>query len=223
MWVHSILMYAMLCTRPDLACAVSVLSQYLDKPKATHIKLVKHLFQYVAANPDINLVYSSNEDKTLVGYADASYANEEGYFSRSGFGFMIGDSLVSWCSQKQPIHAQSAAEAEYYAAVSASNEAVWLKQLMEDLGNHQKTITIHEDNQACIALSKNPQDHKRTKHIQIKYHVIRDYVNKGIIKLVYCPTKDQLADMFTKGVSGCILRPMLKGFGLQSLKSHGES
>jgi hypothetical protein len=169
------------------------------------------------------LIYSSNEDKTLVGYADASYANEEKYFSRSGYGFMIGDSLISWCSQKQPIHAQSAAEAEYYAAVSAANEAVWLKQLMEDLGIPQTTITIYEDNQACIALSKNPQDHKKTKHIQIKYHVIRDYVNEGVIKLVYCRTKDQLADIFTKGISGCKLRPMLKEFGLQSLTSQGES
>ena len=81
--------------------------------------------------------------------------------------------------------AQSSAEAEYYAAVSAANEGIWLKQLLLDLGFSQQTIIIKEDNQACIALTKNPEDHKRTKHVQVKYHVVRDYVNKNIIKFVY--------------------------------------
>ncbi len=151
---------------------------------------------------------------TLIGYCDASYANEIDYTSRSGYGFLLGGSLISWYSKKQSVVAQSAAEAEYYAASTASNEAVWLQRLLNELGFDQKTITLFEDNQACIALSKNPEEHRRTKHIQVKYHVIRDYVAKGFVKFVYCDTKDQLADMFTKGVSGSLLRTLLKGFNV---------
>ena len=110
--------------------------------------------------------------------------------------------------------AQSSAEAEYYAAVSAANEAIWLKQLLLDLGFSQQTIIIKEDNQACIALTKNPEDHEGTKHVQVKYHVIRDYVNKNIVKFIYCPTADQLGDIFTKAIPEAKLRTMLKKLGL---------
>ena len=214
------LMYAMLCTRPDLACGVSVVSQFLEKPKDTHIELVKHILKYVAGNLDKKLVYKSDGDILLKGYVDASYANETGYKSRTGYGFLLGGSLISWNSQKQSVVAQSAAESEYYAAVSAANEGLWIKQLLMDLGIEQQSITMYEDNQACIALTKNPQDHKRTKHIQVKYHIIRQYVSDGLIKFVYCPTKDQLADIFTKGVSGPLLSTCLSKLGLHR---QGES
>ena len=107
-----------------------------------------------------------------------------------------------------------------YAAVSAANEGLWIKQLLMDLGIEQQSIIMFEDNQACIALTKNTQDHKRTKHIQVKYHVIRQYVSDGLIKFVYCPTKDQLADIFTKGVSGPLLSTCLSKLGLHR---QGES
>ena len=108
-------------------------------------------------------------------------------------------------------------------SLSAGNEAIWFRQLLDDMGFPQKTVTIYEDNQACISLTKNPEDHKRTKHIQVRFHVIRDYVAKELIKFVYCSTKDQLADVFTKGVSGCQLRDMMKNFGVSHFKSQGES
>ena len=156
----------------------------------------------------------------LIGFADASWGGESGYKSRTGYGFMVEDALVTWYSGTQRSIAQSSAEAEYYAAVSAANEALWLKQLLKDMGHKQGTVDIYEDNEACIALTKNPQDHKKTKHIQIKYHVVRDYVKQKLVNFKYCPTKDQLADMFTKGLSGSILRGILKRFGIHR---QGES
>jgi hypothetical protein len=217
------LMYAMLGTRPDLACAISVVSQFLEKPKPTHIKLVKQILKYLAGNLNLKLKYEASNGINLTGYVDASYGNETKYKSRSGYGFMLGGSLICWYSGKQKRKtAQSSCEAEYYAAVSAANEAIWIKQLLEDMGFPQKTITLYEDNQACIALTKNPEDHKRTKHIQIRYHVVQDYVKQGLVKFVYCSTKDQLADMFTKGVSGVQLRSMMRGFGIIDFKSQGE-
>ena len=208
------LMYAMLATRPDLATAVSVVSKFLSNPKDTHIKLVKQIYKYLRSHLDYGLVYKKSGSVNLTGYADASYANEEKCASRSGYGFMLGKSLISWYSGSQPVIAQSSAEAEYYAAGFAANEAIWLKQLLESLGFSQETITIYEDNLACIALTKNPQFHKKTKHIQVKYHVIRQYVENQILKFIYIPTKDQLADMFTKGLPGCKLRSILTSIGL---------
>jgi hypothetical protein len=150
----------------------------------------------------------------LTCFADASYANDEQYKSRSGYSCLIGGSLVSWYSGTQSVIAQSSAEAEYYAAVSAANECLWMKQLLKELGFEQEKVTIFEDNQACIALTKNPEDHKRTKHIQVKYHVIRDYVRNGLVSFEYCKTSDQLGDMFTKALPGSVLRKMLTKLGL---------
>jgi hypothetical protein len=208
------LMYAMLGTRPDLATAVSVVSKYLDKPKPTHVKLVQHILKYLQVNQNYKLKFQNYGSVILTGFADAGYANDDNYKSRSGFCFLLGNSLISWFSGNQSVVAQSSAEAEYYAAVSAANEAIWLKQLLLDLGFSQQTIIINEDNQACIALTKNPEDHKRTKHVQVKYHVVRDYVNKNIVKFIYCPTADQLGDIFTKAIPGAKLRTMLKKLGL---------
>lgn len=200
-------MYAMLCSRPDLACAISVVSQFLDRPTLTHVKLVQRIPQYIRSNVDLQLLYKSdNQDFQLIGYCDASYANETDFRSRTGFGFTLGGSLISWFSKKQSVPAQSAAEAEYYAATSAANEGIWLQKLLREMGIEQKTITLFRDNQACIALAKNPEDHNRTKHIQVKYHVIREYVLKGMIKMVYCNTTEPA--IFTKGVSGHLLRTL---------------
>ena len=215
------LMYAMIATRPDLATAVGIVSRFLDKPKRIHCELVKHIYRYIRSNLSFKLRYDSHDSSVqLTGYVDASYGNNENYKSTSGFAFMLGNGLISWYSGRQSVVAQSTAEAEYYAAVKGANECIWLKQLLNELGYPQGTVRIYEDNEACIALSKNPQDHKRTKHVQIKYHVLRSYVEQEELKLVYIPTKSQLADIFTKGVPGPMLRSNLMKLGLTN---QGES
>jgi hypothetical protein len=208
------LMYAMIGTRPDLAVAVSVVSKYLDKPTKTHCELVKHIFRYLRANLDVKLHYKTGNEPIIEGYADASYANDINFKSRSGYAVLLGGCIISWYSGAQPVTAQSSAEAEYYAAVSCANEIIWQKTLMKELGYPQTTVIIHEDNQACLALVKNPEDHKRTKHIQVKYHVVRDYVEQREIEFQYCPTKNQYGDMFTKSLSGIMLRKNSEALGI---------
>ena len=105
---------------------------------------------------------------------------------------------------RQPVVALSTAESEYISATSAAQEALWLKSLVESLGYPQGTIQLYEDNQACIALSKNPQDHKRTKHIQVRFHFLRDLVNDKVLELTYVPTKHQLADICTKALNEAV-------------------
>jgi hypothetical protein len=216
------LMYSMLGSRPDLTFALSIVSRFLDKPTNAHCDLVRHIFKYLRTNPHYCLEYAHGGKVELQGYVDASYAGDEGYRSTSGFGFLVANCLISWYSKRQTVIAQSSAEAEYYAASEAAREAIWLKTILRELGFPQGTVTLHEDNQACIALSKNPEDHKRTKHIQVKYHLIRQYVKDKEIELKYCPTATQWADLFTKSLPGHKLRSILPHLSVR-LMDQGEN
>ena len=115
----------------------------------------------------------------------------------------MGGGPVSWSSRKQTSVALSTSEAEYVALASSAQEALWLRQLLSELTKtpHQM-ITINEDNQSAICLSKNPQFHGRSKHISLKHHFVRDHVKEGSIEVKYCRTDEMIADMLTKGISG---------------------
>ena len=103
------------------------------------------------------------------GYCDASFANSDNSKSISGYCFLLSGSLVSWYAHTQPVVALSTAEAEYMALTEAAKELIWLKLLLAELGHPQDIVTLFEDNEATIKIANNPQDHKRTKHIQVKY------------------------------------------------------
>ncbi|KAK4398434.1 Retrovirus-related Pol polyprotein from transposon TNT 1-94 [Sesamum angolense] len=105
-----------------------------------------------------------------------------------------------WASKKQTTVAQSSAEAEYIAAAATSNQAIWLRRILEDIGDKQEEPTIYCDNKSAIAITKNPVQHSRTKHIDIKYHSLREATTRGEIELKYCSTEEQLADIFTKAL-----------------------
>lgn len=208
------LMYAMIGTRFDICYAVSVVSQFLENPKRVHCDLVRHIYRYLRSCPDLKLNYIRNNELKLEGYVDASYANNFQYSSTSGYVMTFGGSAISWNSKRQPTIALSAAEAEYIAATDVGKECLWWKTFLKPFKLAQETITIHEDNQAAIALTKNPQFHDRTKHIQVRYHWIREQVSNGQFKLVYINTKNQLADLFTKALQGFVLRPLYRRLGL---------
>jgi hypothetical protein len=208
------LIHLMRSTRPDIAVAVSVVSRYLDKPTLLLCNMVRRIFNYLAKN-EYSLLYTRCDDNLeLVGYSDASFANSEKSRSISGFAFLLSGSLISWYSHTQPVVALSTSEAEYMAVTDAAKEVIWLKLLLSELGYPQGNVKILEDNQATIKISKNPQDHKRTKHIQVKYHYIRDQIKANEFHLEYVSTQDQLADIFTKGLSGSRHRLILKNLGL---------
>ena len=116
--------------------------------------------------------------------------------------FKIGDSIVSWSARKQNMVALSTTESETIGLTYAAQEAIWFKVLLKEMGYPQSAVEIFEDNQACIKLAKNPQQHSRTKHIQVRYFFIRQHLEDGTILLTYCPTADQLADVFTKILAG---------------------
>ena len=114
----------------------------------------------------------------------------------------IGSNTVSWASRKQATVAKSSTEAQYVALNSATQKAVWLRRLVEDLGRQMDALTtIYEDSQGAIELAKNAKYHNRTKHIDICHHFVRERVVSNEIQVIYCPTGDMIADIMTKGLA----------------------
>lgn len=199
------IMYAMVGTRPDIAAAFGYVSRYLDKPEWKHWIAVKRIFRYLKGTMDsgISFKFSDENNINLVGFADSDWASDPvDRKSISGYVFMLSNGPISWKSKKQPTIALSSTEAEYISATLAVQESIWLRKLLVELSHPQDNATIiYEDNQGCIALSKNAAHHNRTKHIDIKYHFIREKIANNIIKLIYIPTNENIADLFTKGLN----------------------
>jgi len=145
---------------------------------------------------------TNSRNVDLSGFADADWAGDlVCRKSTSGYVFQLESSTVSWRSKQQSVVALSSTEAEYIALCLASQEATWLRKLLESIGFKQSdATTLYEDNQGTIALAKNPKSHSRTKHIDIKYHYVRESVEEKNIKLVYCSTEGMIADILTKGL-----------------------
>ena len=198
------LTYISTATRPDIAAAVGALSQYMSKPSKDHWMGVKRILRYLKGTLKYGLQFSAQEEKPeLFGYTDADWAGDvDTRRSTSGYVFQIGSGTVSWSSRKQQTVAKSSTEAEYVALSSATQEAVWLRRLMKDLGRQMDApTTIYEDNQGAIELAKNAKFHNRTKHIDICHHFVRERVVSNEIRVIYCPTEDMIADIMTKGLA----------------------
>lgn len=152
----------------------------------------------------------------LVGYADADWASDaEDRKSVSGYVFTVFGNAVSWSSKKQVTVATSSSEAEYVSLSSAVSEAIWLSGVMADLQLKRPSdpVVIFEDNQGAIGMAKNCES-KRSKHIDIKHHFIRDHIANGRVAVKYISTENQLADLFTKPVDAVHLEKLCQGLGL---------
>jgi transposase InsO family protein len=208
------LMYAAVATRPDIAFAVSTLSQFLENPGEAHWQAVKRIFRYLAGTRGVALTYGG-ERHELVGYTDADGASQEHRRAISGYAFIIDGGAVSWSSKKQELVTLSTAEAEYVAATHAAKECIWLRRLTGDiLPPTAEPMTLHCDNQAAIKLAQDDNYHARTKHIDIRYNFIRDVVKRGHIELQYCPTDDMTADILTKALPRWKVSQHALGLGL---------
>ena len=196
------LLYLSNKTRPDIAYAVSSVARYCSKPTRNHWTAAKRILRYLKGTHDYGLLYQKKSSVELLGYSGADWAGDVGdRKSTSGYVFFLGGAAVSWKSCKQTSVALSTAEAEYIALSGAFQEAMWFQQLIADVLNKRvQETTIFEDNQSTICLAKNQHVHGRTKHVDIKYHFIRDLVEAKRVKLVYCASENMIADMLTKGL-----------------------
>jgi hypothetical protein len=190
-------------TRPDICFSMNTLSQYMVEPRRVHLIIEKHVLRYLKGTVDYGLRYTSDREIRLQGYANSdwvgSVANQK---STSRCCFNLGLAMISWLSKKQTSVALTTAKAEYITACSASSEAMWLRNLLAGLFDLKLEVTcISCDNQSCIKLSENPVFHDKSKHIKIKYHCIRDMVQKGVVTLQYIATNEQIVDVLTKPLS----------------------
>ena len=163
-------------------------------------------------------LFTRGKGSRICGYTDADWAGDiESRRSTSGYVFMMNGGCISWKSQKQRTVALSSTEAEYMALSEATKEAVWLKVFLGELGEmaSDEAVKMYEDNQGSIALAKNPEFHKRTKHIDIRYHFVREKVESGEVILEYCPTQDMLADMMTKPIASVQFENIRDRLGIQ--------
>ena len=182
--------------------AVGSVAKYNSKPDESHLTAVKRIFQYLKSTMDLKLNYRKDSGEDLIGYSDADWAGDtDDRHSTSGVLFKLSGGAISWLSKKQAIVALSTSEAEYVALSLAVQEAVWLRKLFKEIRRQeQKSTLINEDNQGAIAIAKNPIGHARTKHIDIRYHYIREAIAEGTIQVEYCCTKDMVADILTKPI-----------------------
>ena len=208
------LMYAMVCTRPDIAHAVGVVSRFMSNPGKEHWEGVKWLLRYLKGTADVTLCFRRTK-VNLEGFSDADLGGcDDSEKSTTGYVFTIGGTAISWMSRLQKSVALSTTEAEYMALAEATKELIWLKNFLSELGLNQKDCSLHCDNESAVHLAKNPVFHSRTKHIKLRYHFVRDHVSEGTFYLKKILGVKNPADMFTKVVTVDKLKLCMASTGL---------
>lgn len=206
------LMYATMGTRPDLAFVVGALGRFSSSPKRHHWAMAKHALRYLKSTADMTLCFDGNDisgdmdfkpntNFDFKGYSDADWNGDpDGSKSTSGFVFLSTRGAIGWSSKLQKLVALSSTESEYIGLCNAGQHLAWLRSFFEDIGyGTEKPTDLFCDNQAAIVLTKDAQFRARTKHISRKYHYLRDdIVGKGLANVIFVPTDDNAADIFTK-------------------------
>ncbi|KAL3849434.1 hypothetical protein ACJIZ3_011316 [Penstemon smallii] len=177
------LMFAMVCTRPDIAQAVGAVSRYMANPGKEHWSTMKRILRYIKGTSNAALYFAGDLDKSK---------------STTGYVFTLAGGAVSWVSKLQSIVATSTTEAEYVAATQASKKAIWLQMLLEEIEHKQENIALFCDSQSALHLAKNPAFHSKTKHIRVQYHFVREKVEEGSVGFQKIHTEDNLADVLTE-------------------------
>ena len=219
------LLYLSTRTRPDITYAVCNVAKFCSKPTVKHWTAVKSIFRYLKGTIIVGVLYkkqrTSDSSNKCIGFSEADWAGDRAdRKSTSGYCFRLNNGLISWRTNKQSCVALSTAEAEYVALSSAAQEAVWFKQLISDLNvKDTNPLLINEDNQSAISIAKNSKCHGKTKHINIKYHFVRDLVQKNVIELKYRSTNEMIADLFTKPIASEKFSNLCSMLGLTSLPS----
>ncbi|KAL2228844.1 UNVERIFIED_CONTAM: Retrovirus-related Pol polyprotein from transposon TNT 1-94 [Sesamum indicum] len=209
------LMYAMICTRPDIAHAVEVVSRVMSNPGVMHWKAVKWILRYLRGTKDRALLFGKGK-LILFGFVDADFAGSDYDRRRStmGYVFTYSGTAISWVSKLQKVVTLSTTEAEYVAVTEAAKELIWLQHFLGELGKLQANVILHSDSQSAIHLAKNPAFYSRIKHIEIKYHFIRQLLEKKALQLEKIQGEKNPVDMLTKAVAMEKLKLCMASTGL---------
>ena len=216
------LMYAILCTRPDIYYVVGMVSRFQSNPGPNHWTAVKNILKYLRRTRNYMLVFSGIDLK-MIGYTDSDFQEDrDSRRSTSGSVFTLNGGSVVWRSIKQSCITDSTMEAEYVAACEAAKEAVRLRKFLTDLEvvpDTAQPMILYCDNSGAVANSKEPRSHKRSKHIERRYHLIREIVARGDVEVKQISTHDNIADPFTKTLSIRVFEKHLEGLGIKDCSS----
>ena len=186
--------------RPNIANVVGIVTRFQDDPKEYHYATTKRIFRYLKGTSSYGIWYDRWSDFTLCEYNDVDWVGHmDDRKSTSGGEFFLGGRLVSWMSKKQDCISQSIAEVEYVVATNNCNQVIWMKKMLKDISiEFEELVIIYCDNTSIVSMSKNPVLHSKTKHVSIKYHVLREKAVEKEIRLEYVSTKDQIEDIIMK-------------------------
>ena len=189
-------------TRPELQYAVQQVCLHMHAPRDAHWSAVKRILRYICGTMDFGLSLHASPSTDIVAYSDADWAGcPDTRRSTSGYCVYLGSSLVSWSSKRQPTVSRSSAEAEYRAVANVVAECTWLRQLLSELSCPvDKATVVFCDNVSAVYLSAKPVHHRRTKHIELDIHFVREQVALGHVRVLHVPTSQQFADIMTKGL-----------------------
>nr|GEZ88010.1 retrovirus-related Pol polyprotein from transposon TNT 1-94 [Tanacetum cinerariifolium] len=205
-------------SRPDIVQAVCFCARYQSRPTEKHLKEVKRIFRYLEGTVNMGLWYPKGSSFELIAFSDVDHARcIDTRKSTSGGIQFLGDKLISWMLKKHNCIAMSLAEAEYVVLSTSYAQVMWMRTQLQDYGFNYNKIPLYYDSQSAIAISCNPVQHSRTKHIHTRYHFIKEQVKNGIIELYFVRTEYQLADMFTKALPGDRFKYLVRRIGMRCL------
>ncbi|GJT85830.1 hypothetical protein Tco_1067547 [Tanacetum coccineum] len=188
-------------SRPDIAFATFVCARYQARPTVKHLKEVKRIFRYLRKSYNMGLWYLKDSGFELIAYLDADHAGcKDDCKSTSGGLQFLGVKLMSWSSKKQDCTAMSTAKAEYVSLSACCAQVIWMRTQLLDYGFKYNRILMYFDSKSAISISCNPVQHSKTKHIDIRYHFIKEHVERGTVEIYFVRTEYQLADLFTKAL-----------------------
>ncbi|GJX08674.1 retrotransposon protein, putative, ty1-copia subclass [Tanacetum coccineum] len=219
------IMYAVRCTRPDVAFAQNMTSRFQQNPGEPHWTAVKNILKYLRNTKDMFLVYGGNPSTELrvECYCDAGFETDrDDTKSQTGYVFVLNGGAVDWKSSKQSTTAMSATESEYIAASEAAMEAVWIRKFISGLGivpTINEPLNMYCDNSAAVHYANEPGVQKGARHYQRRYHYVRECVELGEIRILKVHTDNNLADPFTKALSNRKLTSNARGMGLRPASS----
>lgn len=208
--------------RPYLAFSIDIVSRFMERPKVSHVVAVKRILHYVRGSFGCGILFPAADTGrkcNLLSFTNSNWCGDK-YYRKSTTGYIFTCvTPISWCSKKEPIVALSSCEAKYIVASLCGCQAVWLMNIIEELGrNEGETVTLFVDNVSAINLTKNAISHGRSKHIEIRFHYLREVVGERRFRLGYCRSEDQVVDLLIKGVTNDVFKRLKMSMGMIDLQ-----
>ncbi|CAJ2633216.1 unnamed protein product [Trifolium pratense] len=211
-------------SRPDICFVVGLVSRFMEEPRKSHMNAARRVLRYIAGTLEFGILFpisARNAKPEIVCYSDADWCGDKiDRRSTTGYFFKFMNASISWCSRKQPVVALSSCEAEYIAGSYAACQALWIESVLKELKvDVERPIKLQIDNKSAINLAKNPVLHGRSKHIETRFHFLREQVNQGSLEVIHCATGSQIADAMTKSLKTDRFLSLRSSLGVFNLRN----